>query len=92
MATGTHVRVDVDGYEYWSTWRRKEAETYSQGCPADVSQYVETSASGTCVSSRRTVFDAIVDARRRCSVTRVACRVCLVGSYKFGRLFRWLIG
>jgi hypothetical protein len=91
MATGTRVQVNVDGYEYWSTWWRKEAETYGRGCPADVSQYVETSASGTCVSSRRMVFDAIVDDRRQCSATRVACCVCLVGSYKFGQ-FRWLVG
>jgi hypothetical protein len=55
-----------------------EAETYGRGCPADVSQYVGTSASGTCLSSRRTAFDAIVDARRQCSATRVACHVWLV--------------
>jgi hypothetical protein len=43
-----------------------------------LSQYVEASASGICVSSRRTAFDAIMDARRRCSATRVACLVWLV--------------
>jgi hypothetical protein len=53
------VRVDGDGDDDWNTWRRKEAETYGRGCPADVSQYVETMVPGTCFSSRRAMFDAI---------------------------------
>jgi hypothetical protein len=90
MATGTRVWVDVDGYEYWSTWKRKEAETHYRGCPADVSQYVETSASGTCVSSRRTAFDTIVDARCRRRGLR-AVFVWLVVISLVGCLIGWLV-
>jgi hypothetical protein len=50
---------DGDGDDDWNTWRRKEAETYGQGCPADVTQYSETMVPGTCFSSRRAMFDAI---------------------------------
>jgi hypothetical protein len=39
--------------------RRKEVETYGRGCPADVSQYVETLAPGTCPLNRRAMFDAV---------------------------------
>jgi hypothetical protein len=47
------------GDDGWNTWRRKEAETYGRGCPADVSQYVDTVVPGVCFSSRRAMFDAI---------------------------------
>jgi hypothetical protein len=42
----------------WNTLRRKEAETYDRGCPAGVSQYVETMVPGTCPSNRWAMFDA----------------------------------
>jgi hypothetical protein len=53
------VRVDGDGDDDWNTWRRKDAETYGRGCPADVSQYVEMMVPGTCPSNRRAMFDAV---------------------------------
>jgi hypothetical protein len=40
-------------------WRRKEAETYGRGRPADVSRYVETMVPGIYFLSRRAMFDAI---------------------------------
>jgi hypothetical protein len=43
---------------WWNTWRRKGAETYGRGCPAGVSQYVETMVPGTCPSNRWAMFDA----------------------------------
>jgi hypothetical protein len=56
------VRVGGDGDDDWNTWRRKEAETYGRGCPADVSQYAETMVPGTCFSSRRAMFDDVGNA------------------------------
>jgi hypothetical protein len=53
------VRVDGDGDDDCNTWRRKEAETYGRGCPADVSPYAETMVPGTCFSSRRAMFDVV---------------------------------
>jgi hypothetical protein len=42
---------------WWNTWRRKEVETYGRGCPAGVSQDVETMVPGTCPSNRWAMFD-----------------------------------
>jgi hypothetical protein len=53
------VRIDGDGDDDWNTWRHKEAETCARGCPADVSQYVETVVPGICFSSSSAMFDAI---------------------------------
>jgi hypothetical protein len=53
------VRVDGGGDANWNTWRHKEAESYGRGCPAEVSQYVETVVPGICFSSRRAMIDAV---------------------------------
>jgi hypothetical protein len=54
------IRARVGGDDaYWNTWRRKKAETYGRGCPADVSQYVETVMPGVCFSSLRAMLDTI---------------------------------
>jgi hypothetical protein len=53
------VLVDGGGDADWNTWRREEPETYIWGCPADVSQYVETVMPGIGFSSRRAMFDAM---------------------------------
>jgi hypothetical protein len=59
---------------------RKGAETYSRGCSADVSQYVETVVHGNCFSSCRVMFDAISVG----SSLLVACDggLCDVSHYK----------
>jgi hypothetical protein len=72
--------VHGGGVADWDTWRRKEAETYGRGCPADVSQYVETVVPGICFSRRRAMIDAVSVG----SSSSVSCDegLCDVSHYK----------